>query len=57
MSVWTQYERQSERREAEELMETLDTQWEDVRGLIYQPVRKRKREIEFEMKKECVIAF
>lgn len=57
MSVWTQYERQSERRETVELMETLDTQWEDVRGLIYRPVRRREREIEFEMKKECVIAF
>ncbi|CAI8041277.1 Nucleolar protein 14 [Geodia barretti] len=31
------YERQSDKREAEELMETLDSQWEDVRGLISQP--------------------
>ena len=37
-----QYERQSDKREAEELMETLDSQWEDVRGLISQPVSTRR---------------
>ena len=43
-----QYERQSDKREAEELMETLDSQWEDVRGLISQPVstrRERERKV------------
>ena len=49
-----QYERQSMKQEADELMETLDSQWEDVRGLISQPVRMR-REGGVEIDIVCVI--
>ena len=36
------------KRDVEELMDTLDTQWEDVRGLITQPVRVKEKERERE---------
>lgn len=38
--IWFQYERLNERQKAEELMDTLDSEWTNVRELMSQNVRE-----------------